>query len=44
MKIRNIYNQITAPTIQDLWLYKGDLRYFGNKYYPTEIILIAIPK
>ena len=31
MKIRNIYNQTTAPTIQDLWLYKGDLRYFGNK-------------
>ena len=31
MKIRNIYNQITAPTIQDLWLYKGDLRYFGNR-------------
>ena len=31
MKIRNIYNQITAHTIQDLWLYKGDLRYFGNR-------------
>lgn len=24
--------------------YKYYLRYFGNKYYPTEIILIAIPK
>lgn len=29
-KFRNIIESSSAPNIQDLWLYKGDLKYHNN--------------